>query len=85
MTAEDINRTIRLASFQFEVDLENKPITAAGEELIKFLKENPWEQYYDPEDDCIEDFKLERFLKYGNGFRYGEGFIYCEFDDRMLK
>ena len=49
-------------------------------ELIKHLEENSYDKYYDPEDDEIKNFKLERFFRV-----LGQTLYYCEFDSRLAE
>ena len=66
--------------------MDNLP--SASDEIITFLKDNPFELLYDPEDDeCADSFELERFIvvKYKQDEADTDFSIsYSEFDRRVI-
>lgn len=80
MTGEEIYSTIRQSD---QERLCNHP--ELKEMIIKYFKENRFDQYYDPEDDCIENFRLERYLKVWKDHDNRINILYCEFDNKLAE
>merc|ERR1712151_640166 len=54
------------------------------EQLIEVLKDNPYELFFDPRDDGISEFNLERYLSLFKEEEFLK-ITYFECDQRMAK